>query len=106
VKTSRLEDMTGGWFVGNFAPACIQTEQVEVACKHYKKGDKEPKHVHRIAQEITLIVSGKVRMDGRVFITGDIVLLEPGEPTDFEALEDTINMVVKMPSVKGDKYIL
>ena len=32
------------------------------------------------------------------------VLLEPGEATDFRALEATTTVVVKMPSVIGDKY--
>ena len=33
-----------------------------------------------------------------------IVQLDPGEPSDFEAIEPTITVVVKMPSVAGDKY--
>ena len=43
-------------------------------------------------------------MNGRVLTTGDIVILEPGEPTDFTALEPTMTVVVKMPSVIGDKH--
>jgi hypothetical protein len=33
------------------------------------------------------------------------VTIEPGEATDFTALTDTTTVVVKMPSVKGDKYL-
>jgi hypothetical protein len=36
--------------------------------------------------------------------SGTIVHLQPGESTDFEALEATLTVVVKRPSVKGDKY--
>jgi hypothetical protein len=44
-------------------------------------------------------------MNGETFHHGDIVMLEPGEPTDFEALTDVTTVVVKMPSVIGDKYL-
>jgi hypothetical protein len=60
--------------------------------------------VHRIATELTLIASGRVTMNGRTFVAGDIIILEPGEPADFAALEATTTVVVKMPSVSGDKY--
>ncbi len=36
---------------------------------------------------------------------GDIVMVEPGEATDFVAITDAVNVVVKMPSVMGDKYL-
>jgi hypothetical protein len=31
-------------------------------------------------------------------------LLEPGESADFNVLEDTTTVVVKVPSLLGDKY--
>lgn len=100
----RLSDMVGGWFVGDFDPVVLRTSACEVACKYYPAGAMESAHVHRIATELTLIAQGRVRMAGREFFTGDIVQLAPGEPSDFETLEPTITVVVKMPSVAGDKY--
>lgn len=100
----RLSDMTGGWFVGQFEPTCYQSDACEVACKYYAAGASEDAHVHRVATEITVIASGRVRMNGRTFTAGDIVVLAPGEATDFEALEPTITVVVKSPSVPGDKF--
>ena len=100
----RLADMIGGWFVGNFEPATLKTAACEVACKHYEAGAHERAHVHRIATEVTLIASGRVTMNGRLLIAGDIVIIEPGEATDFAALEATTTVVVKLPSVAGDKY--
>lgn len=99
-----LNDMVGGWIVGDFEPSCVKTSACEVACKHYQAGAAEAAHVHRIATEVTLIVSGRVTMNGRTFATGDIIVLEPGDTTDFRALENTTTVVVKMPSVAGDKY--
>jgi len=106
MKVSRLENMMGGWFVGDFLPTCLKTEECEVACKYYKSGDNEKAHAHKIATEITVIVSGLVKMNAVEYKSGDIVVLEPGEVTDFHVLEDTITMVVKVPSVAGDKYLV
>ena len=100
----QLNAMKGGWFVGDFALVALRTPAAEVGCKQYAAGDAEPRHVHRVATETTLIVSGRVRMAGFYYGAGDIIRLEPGEATDFLALEDTITVVVKLPSVMGDKY--
>ena len=96
--------MIKGWFVGDFFPTCLRTKNFEVAYKNYKKGDKEARHVHKVATEITLISSGKVKMKGVEYKSGDIIMLEPGEGSDFEALEDGATVVVKVPSAVGDKY--
>lgn len=105
MKLARLDEMKGGWFIGDFSPACLQTTQFEVGCKVYKAGTYERRHVHRIATEVTVIISGQARMNGRIVNAGDIVLLEAGESSDFLAIEEnTTTLVVKSPSVIGDKY--
>jgi hypothetical protein len=104
VKVFTLSEMKGGWFIGDFEPTCLRTPAFEAAAKQYRSGDSEAPHVHRIAREITLIVSGRVRMNGREFSAGAIILVEPGEAVSFDALDDTTTFVVKTPSVAGDKY--
>jgi hypothetical protein len=99
-----LSEMVGGWFVGDFTPTCVPSTACEVACKAYPAGARESAHVHLVATEVTLIATGRVRMAGREFGPGDLVILSPGEPSDFETLEPTLTVVVKMPSVRGDKY--
>lgn len=106
MKVNKLQDMTKGWFVGNFEPTLFNTDQFEVAVKKYKAGDKEQKHYHKVATEITVVVSGMVLMNGATYNSGDIITIEPGEATDFEALSDSITTVVKLPCVKDDKYIV
>lgn len=96
--------MVKGWFVGDFDPVVLRTSDVEVAVKHYRAGDREDLHHHRVATEVTLIVSGSVLMLGRTWSAGDIVVIEPGEATAFEALTDAVNVVVKLPGAKDDKY--
>jgi hypothetical protein len=104
MKHFRLEDMTKGWFVGAFNPTALSTDACEVAVKYYKAGDHEGTHHHKIATELTLILSGRVRMLGREWGEGDIIVIEPGTATDFYAITDATNVVVKMPGVLNDKY--
>ena len=99
-----LKDMVGGWCIGHFSPSVMQSDNFEVAIKHYAKGAKEKRHLHKVATEITVIVSGKVEMSGDIYETDDIISIAPGEATDFTALEDTITVVVKTPSIGNDKY--
>ena len=106
MKHHRLDDMTKGWFVGDFAPTAHTTEACEVAVKRYRAGDHEGAHLHRIATEVTAIVSGRVRMNGREWGEGDILTIDPNEATDFTALTDVITVVVKTPSAPNDKYVL
>ncbi len=106
MKTARLEEMVKGWFVGNFEPTLYRTNDVEVALKSYKAGDREDAHYHKIATEITVIVSGRVRMNGVVYGAGDIIVMEPGDVTDFKALTDAVNAVVKLPGANNDKYVV
>lgn len=106
MKVKKLADMKGGWFIGNFEPSTFKTNECEVAVKSYKKGSKECKHFHKIATEYTVIVKGKVKMFDSIFVEGDIVIVEPGDATDFEALEDSVNVVVKLPGANNDKYIV
>lgn len=104
MKNFRHDEMIKGWFVGGFNPTAFSTDVCEVAVKYYKAGETEAAHYHKIATEVTMVLSGTVRMAGQVWAAGDIVVLNPGEVTDFEALTDAINVVVKTPCVLNDKY--
>ena len=105
MKHHRLDDMTGGWFIGDFSPAAARSQDAEVGVKRYAAGAREDKHFHKIATELTVIVSGTVRMFDRVWQAGDIITVEPGDATAFEALTDAVTVVVKTPSVPSDKYL-
>lgn len=106
MKSAKLQDMVGGWFIGDFSPVALKTDSCEVAVKMYKAGDAEPAHYHAIATEVTLILSGRVRMCGREWGEGDIVVLSPKDVTDFEAITDVISVVVKVPGALNDKYMV
>lgn len=100
-----LSNMTKGWFIGNFEPSLFKTNDVEVAVKSYKAGNHEDKHYHKIATEYTVIIDGEVEMNGVRYKPGDIIVMEPGEATDFTAVTDSTNVVVKIPGANNDKYL-
>lgn len=105
MRTEKLKRMTRGWFIGPFSPSVLQTDRVEVGIKHYRAGDEEPKHHHKIATEITVVITGNVEINGKEYGPGDILIVEPVKSAKFKALTDSINVVVKIPGVKDDKYI-
>jgi hypothetical protein len=105
MEKSNITNFTGGWFIGNFKPSLLQTNDVEVAVKSYKSGTYEERHFHKVATEYTVIVQGKVRMNGLEYISGDIIVIEPNESTDFEAITDVVTVVVKVPGANNDKYL-
>lgn len=98
--------MINGWFVGGFNPTAFNTTDCEVAVKEYKAGTREDAHFHKLATEITLVLSGRIRMVGKEWSAGDIIVLAPGDITDFEAVTDAVNVVVKTPGALNDKYIV
>lgn len=106
MKVEKLDNMTKGWFIGNFEPSLGKTNDMEVAVKSYNAGDYEEKHYHKIATEYTVVVKGRVKMFDKEFGEGDIVVAEPGDATDFTALTDAMNVVVKIPGANDDKYLV
>ena len=94
-----------GWFIGDFSPTLLKTDAVEVALKEYRAGDRETAHHHKIATEFTLLVSGEAVMAGELVRAGEIIRVAPGQSVDFAAVTDVTTVVVKLPSIAGDKYL-
>lgn len=104
MKKHHLEDMFRGWFVGSFSPTALHTGACEVACKRYRAGDREDRHFHKVATEVTLVLEGRVAMNGIHWNAGDIIVVEPNEAVEFEALDDAVTVVVKVPGASDDKF--
>lgn len=104
MEKHNLNEMVGGWFIGDFEPSVINTSDFEVSVKRYLAGQSEERHLHKVATEVTTVISGEIEMNKVKFSAGDIVTIHPGESTDFLSLTDSTTVVVKTPSVLGDKY--
>jgi len=105
INRHNLDQMTLGWFIGNFTPTLHLNSEVEVGIKRFAKGDTEPSHYQIAATEWTCVVVGKIRLGQVVFVENEIAEIPPMESADFEALEDSILVVVKSPSRPSDKVI-
>lgn len=105
MQVAALKDMIGGWFVGSFEPTAFKTDVCEVAVKHYSAGAYDSRHHHKLATEITVIVSGEVEMNGVRYRAGEILVIHPGEATDFRCIQDATTAVVKIPGARDDKYL-
>jgi len=101
-----MKDMKGGWFIGNFEPAAFKTDQFEVCYKHHIKGEKWDTHYHKAGTEINYLVSGKMTIQDKELNEGDIFILNPYEIADPIFLEDCTVLIIKTPSIPGDKYVI
>lgn len=99
-----LKDYVKGWLVGDFEPSLFRSKDIEVGVKEYTAGTVEASHHHKIATEYTIVLSGIVNMLGQEFGEGDIVVIEPGVSNTFISVTDSTLLVIKTPSVMGDKY--
>lgn len=96
--------MKGGWFVGDFEPSAFKTQQFEVGYKIHKKGEQWPVHYHKTAIETTYLIRGRMIIGEKELTSGDVFTIFPYEVADPIFLEDCEVIVIKTPSVPGDKY--
>ncbi|OJW46910.1 MAG: hypothetical protein BGO67_07310 [Alphaproteobacteria bacterium 41-28] len=106
MKVYNIKEMIGGWYIGNFEPSVYKTETFEVSLKNHPKGEVWPKHYHKEATEINLIVKGEMNLNNISLKAGDIFIIDKMEVVDPDFLEDCLIVCVKVPSVLGDKYIV
>jgi len=106
MKIRKINEMKGGWFIGDFEPSVLKTDLFEVAFHIHKKGEEHDVHYHAIATEYNVLIEGKMKIAGQVLQSGDIFIMEPNEIADPVFLEDCKIICVKTPSVMGDKYLV
>lgn len=111
MRRSRIEDYWRGWFIGNFDPAVLKTDQFEVGVLTHTKGEYWAPHYHKVALEYNVLLDGKMHIK---FSDGSVEHIKPGDVFVFEREEISIPffdedcrvLVIKVPSVKGDKYVV
>lgn len=106
MKTHKLADFWRGWFIGDFEPSVLKTEQFEAGYLFHPKGEQWPDHYHKLGTEYNLLIKGSMRIGGELIEPGDIFILEPYEVASPEFLEDCYIMCIKSPGNKGDKYLV
>jgi quercetin dioxygenase-like cupin family protein len=104
MKLDHINNMIGGWFIGDFEPSVLKTTDFEVCYKFHPKGEKWPIHYHKVATEINYLIRGSMTIGDVVLKAGDIFTILPFEIADPVFLEDCELIVVKTPSIKDDKF--
>lgn len=100
-----------GWFYGNFmGDELLHSEAVEVAKKILPEQDMSSSHYHKVATELTFVIKGcchlEVEGDGTIELSeGEFIVVHPGTPMRNPKNDPgTEVLVIKFPSVPGDKY--
>ena len=106
MKTKNLENFTKGWLVGDFEPSILRHKDIEVGIAYHTKNEPTQKHFHTSSDEYNVIVSGKMNVNGKVMTKGSIFVYERNEVSDCEFLEDTILVIIRIPSAPGDKVVV
>ncbi len=99
-----------GWFLGSFLPDSFglrKTKDLEMKWDTVSaKKSRGSWGVNDQATSLTLLIKGKFRIrfkEGEVLLAkeGDYAVWGPGEPHLWEALEDSVTLTVRWPSVPG-----
>jgi quercetin dioxygenase-like cupin family protein len=99
-----INEFFRGWFIGNFEPSVLKTDQFEVGLLIHKKGEVWPAHYHKVGTEYNVLISGSMTVCGQDIAPGDVFVIEPNEIADPIFHEDCSLICVKLPSLPGDKY--
>lgn len=106
VLDSLYAEIVGGWFIGDFEPSAYRTKDFEVCYKIHPQGEKWPAHKHEESIEINYLIIGKMTINEVYLEAPTIFILEKGEVAKPEFLEDCELIVVRVPSVPGDKIVV
>jgi len=104
MEVYKLSDFWRGWFIGDFEPSVLRTKDFEIGSVVHKKGEDWPRHFHRESDEYNLLIAGKMIICDQKLSSGDVFVIRKNEIAEPEFLEDCTVVVVKVPSVIGDKY--
>ena len=95
-----------GWFVGNFKPNLIASEELEFGYKKIPAGTDPDFHYHKHKTEYTILIEGKIELQFNKQIITPIatIILYPNEKNDQHFIEDSLILIINTPSKTGDKH--
>lgn len=99
-------DNFGGWFVGDFKPALINSQNIEFGYKRIPKNTKPDYHFHKFKTEYTILLEGKIICLESENIIKPITCIKllPFEKNDQFFIEDSLIFIINTPSKKNDKH--
>ncbi|HEX2912656.1 MAG TPA: signal peptidase I [Chloroflexia bacterium] len=111
------EDNRRGWFIGHFLDerrGLRSTADIEVKWGIHPQGEVKISYaLNEIATTMSLLISGRFKLDFpdqdqavTLAQPGDYVIFGPGVPHIWEALEDSVVLSVRWPSLQADQKSL
>jgi hypothetical protein len=111
-ENGRFDGVTNrGWAVGEFITGPRHSTDVEIKWARLQKGPAGLEwRTCDTATTLSILVHGKIRIEFRGEHQDDVILTEPGDYVIFgpgfehrsTALEDTLSLTIRWPSIKGD----
>jgi hypothetical protein len=98
-----LSDFKRGWFIGNFEPSIVRSQDFEICITSHTQGEESIPHYHTHSTEINVVVDGFLNVNGKLLRAGEIFVYEAYEVSDVKFLADSILCVVRIPSQPNDK---
>ena len=105
ITIHQISDFKGGWFIGDFEPSLLKTQDLEVSIKKHPKGENWDTHFHKLATEYNYLVSGKMSINGIEIKAGEIFIINPYYAVEPNFIEDCEIVCIKIPGVTEDKYV-
>ncbi len=106
MQTFDPADMKKGWFVGNFTPSVFRTNLFEVGILEHKAGEFWAPHFHKESDEINYLLEGEMILNDISLVAPVIFVIYKNEIARPTFITDCKIVVIKTPSVPGDKYIV
>ncbi len=100
-----IKEYFKGWYVGNFEPTIFKTDACELGYKLHKQWSEWERHSHQ-AVEVNFLIRGKMKVNDTVIYEGEVFLIESGEVTKPTFLTDCEVIVLKVPCIPNDKFIV
>lgn len=105
IKVGNIYEFDMGWFIGNFEPALVKTKDFEIAIHRHQAKTRGDNHIHKIATEYNFVIDGEVCLDSHITLRQNSYwVTEPNQSIEVSFREYTTLLVIKIPSVPGDKY--
>ena len=98
--------MHRGWFVGGFEPNAYKTNLFEVGILTHKAGEYWAAHYHKESDEINYLLEGEMILNNILLTAPIIFIIKKNEVAEPIFITDCKLVVIKTPSVPGDKYIV
>ncbi len=105
-----------GWFIGHFLEdnSIFKNKEFEVKWGKHPKGEKKFQvAANKIAKTIGILIEGKIELNfpknkKKILLSkqGDFIFFDEKIFHTFEALEDSIIIVIRWPSIPNDQFPL